>query len=582
MSSSLQEIKVHLPQIFSEGDEHLEYRQPVKAFLCYERAMNDLAEVLGRYSDDIEVVKQERMNVAMGKISDLIRDNYIAEAELALRKIKSLNKRYGIEYNQLFVKITNLHALCLKNAGRLKESLSELQNVETICHRQGLDPSLIYMTMGRVYACLQNYKKAAHCSRKACDGFLKILLVAQPSEKELHAAQRESMGQESKPPLTKEQEELYGNLSISFYTNASHLEKIGEVKSGLESALEARQWNEKLTANPKTSEFQKTIEARISSLRQKLNNQKTLKDNNSLIQSIAEENLSKLRQCQIPETDHGYSPVDLTEEKTGKLIGSTAKEQQLKRSQSANLKKRNRANPLIDSKWAIQKKVQGKHNMVIKDPVAKKNYDPVKFRVTTLHLHNEYFHGPYSNGIKMYKSTCNNEKFYPYKALNPLPNFKEFEMKKRPESLNANKPIKRHNVKEQLKKEREELERMHQQEVNDWAEANELVGDSFDSQPGEVIDIYSPPQDNASVDNQKLSNLERQQEYIREHGQKPGTNKLQPENEVAVKSNPNLHKKENNSGNGTHKTDSNQGVPTQKKNSIPPKPVVEALRDDEY
>src|SRR3990167_6577117 len=309
-----------------------------------------------------------------------------------------------------------------------------------------MDPSLLYTAMGRIYACLHKYKRAADYSEKARQGFLK--LWSQKFALKQNSLNQKSHSQSKTESVVEydEESELYRQLSVACYTHGSHLDKLGNHADGVKYMVEARDYHEKiLNVLPRDYEFYHRIETKIEAMRERLNNLTTYAENESLIKSRADQNLSKLNMAshtniELQTLPMVYSKVDLRGNVSGgeTVTTQTQKVRPLTAISSSSKftakSKNSRSGGEVNMKYPILKKaeVQTRYGVVTKDPSARKNVDSMGFRVSPLYLHNEYFHGNYDKGIEMFKSTSNNEKFHPYKALNPIPNDKAFMFRTRP------------------------------------------------------------------------------------------------------------------------------------------------------
>lgn len=279
-----------------------------------------------------------------------------------------------------------------------------------------------------------------------------------------------------------------------------------------------------------------TIELKIDLLRSKLNSQKTYKQNNKLIEQRANENISKLRESQSrPGSANIYSSLPL--EKHSGLMNSSKNQVSTKSKRMPQVSQTSRVkiqtSKSKSKKAKILKAQPGKLKEVVKDPETKKNYDSMGFRVTSLYLHNEYFHGNYSNGVQMYMSTCNNEKYFPYKTLNPIPNDPMYQKSGVSGKITSGQVLNRPSKLHKLPSKNLKVEEIVEDDLSD--PERELVN-SFDSNPAEVIELYSPVTEEVtpSIPQRPKSAAERQREYQLERGQRPGTVQLQekPEDEV--------------------------------------------------
>lgn len=397
--------------------------------------------------------------------------------------------------------------------------------------------------MGRVLACLKQFQKAERYSTMACEGFLRQFIQKYGPEGAYSHDVTENRVSSDTRGMTPEAEALFRNLSISFYTNASHKEKIGQFQNALEAALEAKRYQQKLIdiSTSRDKSLMTTIDLKIDILRGKLNSKKTFKENNRLIEQRAIENASKMRgSLSRPGSANIYSTQPL-EKQTGPKIkkqNTTARIPPLSQTKTTN----NQFNPKIikTKKEKIVGSQPGKLKEIVKDPATKKNFDSIGMRVTSLYLHNEYFHGNYSNGVQMYMSTCNNEKFYPYKALNPIPNDPSYRKSAKYHRIQSGHGVTRES---KQKKSGTTNFRVEEKELEYSSDRERELVDSFDSNPEEIIDLYSPPNEEVSpqIPQRPKSAAERQKEYQMENGKKPGTVNLQEENDPSadkVKPNP--------------------------------------------
>lgn len=316
----------------------------------------------------------------------------------------------------------------------------------------------------------------------------------------------EANGHENSISRDKENE-MSLNLALSHYAHASHLEKLGRFHEGLNSALQSRKFIRKVKLKRTNEHMVDTIENKIDKLRLEVNNKKVYQTNDNLIKRRADFNKSNLRNNQSnnltlsntylvesyavvqPETYQNPRPRSSNQ---GEVRGeqSSAKGKSRLPESRVDIGGDKRKSKMKES--VLTKKIAG-YGKIVKDPYAKINYDPVKFRVTPLYFHDEYFHGNYSNGVEMYRSTCNNQKFHPYHQLNPIPNDKRF--------LQKSKPTQYKPTKEEFKRlksgnpSRREMESQNKNEEEDelYQEANELVGDSFEKEPVEVIELDNNP-----------------------------------------------------------------------------------------
>lgn len=342
---------------------------------------------------------------------------------------------------------------------------------------------------------MQKYKKAAEYSGKARIGFLKVW--SQKFSLRQKSINQRSHSQSKTESVVEydEESEIYRQLSIACYTHGSHLDKLGNHADGVKYVVEARDYHEKiLTLIPKDYEFYHIIVAKIIELRQKINNVTTFAENESLIKSRADQNLSKfnIHSQTTPDLRNlplVHSKVDLRGESAAvdpTLSKLPPKSRPLTAiSSSSKFTAKTSSTKYADEQARVYRIIKRaavpKYNKVAKDPAAKKNVDSSSFRVAPLYLHNEYFHGNYDKGVEMFKSTSNNEKFFPYKAFNPIPNDPAYIYKTRP---TAKPPGHRHmaGVKPQ------KHQHYSRPQSPNGPPADNL-SESFDEAPAEVVDI---------------------------------------------------------------------------------------------
>lgn len=389
-----------------------------------------------------------------------------------------------------------------------------MERSEGLARSQGLDPSLLYTAMGRIYACMQKYKKAAELSGKARMGFLKIW--SQKFSLRQKSINQRSHSQSKTESVVEydEESEIYRQLSIACYTHGSHLDKLGNHADGVKYVLEARDYHEKITTLiQKDYEFYHTIEAKIIELRQKINNLTTFAENESLIKSRADQNLSRLNLHSQTTPDLKslplvHSKVDLRAE--GAAVGATSsklppRSRPLTAISSSSKFTTNHSSSKQTEEQArvyriIKQAAVPKYNKVAKDPAARKNVDSSAFRVAPLYLHNEYFHGNYDKGVEMFKSTSNNEKFFPYKALNPIPNDPAYVYKTRPTA----KIRTAHTNHQGLKSSRQQAAVRPQSPPTAMGDGLEL---SFDEAPAEVVDLTPHAEADPATDHDSKARL---------------------------------------------------------------------------
>ena len=322
-----------------------------------------------------------------------------------------------------------------------------------------------------------------------------------------HHHQPEKRLETQESEFTKEKEvELNRNLALSYYAHASHLDRLRSFEQALTDALSSRQYMSKVPKKPKDDTFRNTIEKKIDKLRSLVNNDKVFEENDMLLKSQAEINHSKLRSSN--SNDLVKSHMEDPSQKQANLQQSRLNQREKAKFDSKSnflvknisssdskhtskfyqgLKQKDAMPPVINS----NPKPTG-YNKITKDPTAKVNYDSLKFRVTPLYLHNEFFYGNYSNGVEMYRSTCNNRKYFPYEQLNPIPNDPNFVQKEKPAQLKQSRAVyKNDDLQNRVAVEKQPVEAdLEDADLDEGL--NEVMDDSFNSNPPEVIELNSP------------------------------------------------------------------------------------------
>lgn len=437
-----------------------------------------------------------------------------------------------------------------RTAGKLNEGFAKLKVCEEICLHEQLDASPVFITLGRISACLKKYKQAEHYSSKACHGFVRQWIERLDPSQPGRSEDRDVEEQQ----ISEENISLLRNLAVAFYTNASHKEKLEQYQEALESAQEAKVYQSKLPMNNyRDQSFKQTIDIKIDNLRSKLNGKKTMLDNNSLIKQRADQNMAKLQSSMgRPESGKVYSTYQQNPNRPMTAASKVTNGKNLPSVRSGKIseaKYQRATNTRLKSKKdIIIKKKIGSLSQIVKDPSCKKNFDSVGIRVTPLYLHNEYFHGNYSNGVQMFKATSNNEKFYPYKALNPVPNDKNYEQKTKPTMISAG------HVSYKRKAEKPE-----ESEVADLTEDIEReIANSFDSNPAEIINLPSHQEDATFVPTRPKSaiDLKRKSQHSHDYQSesKPkGQNEWVPKKDVEDQPNDAIRKKSRSNTNQSNK-----------------------------
>lgn len=262
----------------------------------------------------------------------------------------------------------------------------------------------------------------------------------------------------------------------------------------------------KVPKKPKDDTFRNTIEKKIDKLRSLVNNDKVFEENDMLLKSHAEINHSKLRSSN--SNDLVKSNLEDPSQKQANLQQSRLNQREkakfdsksnfvVKNISSSDSKQTSKFDRGLKQKDAMPPVISSNikptgYNKITKDPTAKVNYDSLKFRVTPLYLHNEFFYGNYSNGVEMYRSTCNNRKYFPYEQLNPIPNDPNFVQKEKPAQLKQSRAVyKNVDLQHRTAAEKQVVEAdLENAGLNE--ELNEVMEDSFNSNPPEVIELNSP------------------------------------------------------------------------------------------
>ena len=308
--------------------------------------------------------------------------------------------------------------------------------------------------------------------------------------------------------FTNERENsLNRNLAMSYYAHASHLDKLGQHQPALTEALTSRSYISKVPSESKDNTLRNIIEKKIEKLRNLVNNEKVFRENDMLLKSRAEINSSKLRSSNsvdgtkgpLENTPHyqaNTKPAQLDNREKAKFDSKS--NVGIKNASLAESKQLSKLDQAAKTKDAMPSVINGNskltgYNKITKDPYAKVNYDSLRFRVTPLYLHNEFFYGNYSNGVEMYRSTCNNRKFFPYEQLNPIPNDPNFIQKQKPLNLKQSRSVYK-NEEDRLRSSAAEKQAAatdaEDADVNEGL--NEVLDDSFNSNPPEVIELNSP------------------------------------------------------------------------------------------
>ena len=309
--------------------------------------------------------------------------------------------------------------------------------------------------------------------------------------------------------FTNEKETLLNkNLALSYYAHASHLEKLGHHDQALTDALKSRSYMSKVPNVSKDETFTNIIEKKIEKLRTLVNNEKVYQENDMLLKTRAEINHSKLRSSNSVDVANSLKenpayyhanikPARQNQREKAKFDSKS--NMVIKNASTVESKQASRHDRSVKQKDAMPSVINGNtkqtgYNKITKDPFAKINYDSLRFRVTPLYLHNEFFYGNYSNGVEMYRSTCNNRKYFPYEQLNPVPNDPNFTQKQKPAQLKQSRDVYKHEedrLRGSAVEKRVQDTNLEDADMNQAL--NQVLDDSFNSNPPEVIELNSPP-----------------------------------------------------------------------------------------
>lgn len=75
---------------------------------------SEIGEDIGNYSVEMDQVKSKQFRTILDLISMHMEDDYLDAAEIALKKLALLNRKFGTEFNDFMTEIYNKEALCLK------------------------------------------------------------------------------------------------------------------------------------------------------------------------------------------------------------------------------------------------------------------------------------------------------------------------------------------------------------------------------------------------------------------------------------------------------------------------------------
>lgn len=75
---------------------------------------SEIGEDIGNFSVEMEQVKSKQFKTILQIIGNHMEDDYLDAAEIALKKLNILNRKFGTEFNDFLVEIYNKEALCLK------------------------------------------------------------------------------------------------------------------------------------------------------------------------------------------------------------------------------------------------------------------------------------------------------------------------------------------------------------------------------------------------------------------------------------------------------------------------------------
>lgn len=74
----------------------------------------EIGEDIGNFSVEMDQVKSKQFRTILDLISMHMQDDYLDAAEIALKKLALLNRKFGTEFNDFMTEIYNKEALCLK------------------------------------------------------------------------------------------------------------------------------------------------------------------------------------------------------------------------------------------------------------------------------------------------------------------------------------------------------------------------------------------------------------------------------------------------------------------------------------
>jgi hypothetical protein len=75
---------------------------------------SEIGEDIGNFSVEMDQVKSKQFRTILDLISMHMEDDYLDAAEIALKKLALLNRKFGTEFNDFMTEIYNKEALCLK------------------------------------------------------------------------------------------------------------------------------------------------------------------------------------------------------------------------------------------------------------------------------------------------------------------------------------------------------------------------------------------------------------------------------------------------------------------------------------
>lgn len=469
------DIMLYLEDLFEEAHQLLDLKKVSKAFVGYSENLDRLSEVVGQDTKQMDEARRIVFARILASMERMMSEADFENALLAANKLQNLNKAKGNRKDEVYVELQVLQALCFKQAGRLNDALETLLNAEKVCKERNLHCGKVLINISRVYALLKKLKQAEQYSRMAVIQFTS-------DNFELERLKGESAEQVDE--LQAQRQEVYRNLAVAFYLNASHHCKLEDQLQALESIKSAEKY-QGMVPGGKESPFNGVIEKKTEEVRSKLNTEQDVRDNKRLIQARAQEARGQERgqdsklvsiHKERLNSRHGESTVTKSRPSTAFTANSNLDSAKMISSETSSKVKK-------DLLSKIHRKPIGRLHKVVKNPKEQQMLDSLQFRTSTWYLHNEYYFKELDKGgVNMYKSDSNNSRFYPYADMNPIPNDKEYRLTR----TKANR-VKGHSAQLNFKQ-------------NQY---HEVLGDSFDSNPSQIEDIVSSDEERQSHQNQR-------------------------------------------------------------------------------